>query len=444
MKTDEEDICSVCLEPKVKPITLPCGHSFCAACVDGWRDQYGLTEEEKNHGSAYGIDVTTKYRTCPNCRSPIPPTRNMLSSLHAFTRQIRDLERQGDFESRAYQLLEAKLISLNNQIGEDWDGITVLDDGQEEPVDLPVPIGKCIERNDIPKMLAWFGDPKTPEFKRRLNAQVSICGNMTLLQICGEENNTDIASILLQLGADVDIKDSQAATYLVRTIAYGQGEFETCGKLALEWGAATTGHPLDVITILHDTGTESGLFQSALMRSEFGGRRCEVVGHERSELNGCTCVADVHLPETDEYKVRMEHTPEELVIGHMNLKRRDRTPQDPGHYIEFKDGKVTRREFKSNEECMAFVAKVAETNWVVEEAARYEAAEAAKAEAAKAEAAKAEAAAVEAAPVETSPVEAAPVEAVPVEAVPVEAAAANPDAEPQNNADQTVAESSQI
>jgi len=359
--------------------------------VDGWRDKYGLTEEEKKHGSAYGIDVTTKYRTCPNCRSPIPPTRNMLSSLHAFTRQIRDLEAKGDFESREYQLLDAKLISLNLLIGEDWDGVTVLDDGEEEPVDLPVPIGKCIEKNNIPKMLEWFGDPDSPEFKRKLNAQVSICGNMTLLQICGEENNTDIASILLQMGADVGIKDSQAATYLVRTVAHGMGDFETCGKLALEWGAATTGHPLDVITILADTGTESGVFQSTLMRSEFGGRRCEVIGHGRSDLNGSTCVADVYLPETDEYECRMEHTGEELVIGQKNLKRRDRTPQDPGYYIEFKDGKSTRREFKSNEECKAFVASV-DPNWVVEagQAAAAEREAAAQAEAAakvKAEAA---------------------------------------------------------
>ena len=390
MTTSEQtnDVCSVCLEPKTRPINLPCGHSFCASCVDGWRDKYGLTEEEKKHGSADGIDVTTKYRTCPNCRSPIPPTRNMVSSLHAFCRQIRDLEeRQGDFESRAHQLLDAKLFSLNLLIGEDWDGVTVLDDGEEEPVDLPVPIGKCIEKNNIPKMLEWFGDPDSPEFKRKLNAQVSICGNMTLLQICGEENNTDIASILLQMGADVDIKDSQAATYLVRTVAHGMGDFETCGKLALEWGAATTGHPLDVITILADTGTESGVFQSTLMRSEFGGRRCEVIGHYRSDLNGSTCVADAYLSETDFYECKMEHTGEELAIGHKNLKRRDRTPQDPGYYIEFKDGKLTRREFKSNEECQAFVASV-DPNWVVKAgkaaAAEREAAAKAEAEAAAA------------------------------------------------------------
>ena len=414
MKTGEEEICSVCLEPKVKPINLPCGHSFCASCVDGWRDKYGLTDEEKKFGTAFDINV--KQRTCPNCRSPIPPTRNMLSTLCAFTTQIRELEQVGDFSSNEYLLLESKIKSFKGQIGDDWDGVTILEDHDDNPLELPDYIGKCVAQNNAARMIRWFGDPKSPEFNRRLDAQIFSCGNMALLHICGEENNTNMASILLQLGADVDIKDSQAATFLVRTLAYGQGDFESCGKLALEWGAATTGHPIDVIKILAGWESPDGMFQATLLKSEFGGRRCEIVGHARSDLNGRTCVADVHLPETDEYEVRLEHTPEELVIGHKNLKRRDRTPQDPGYYVEFKDGKVTRREFKSNEECQAFVAKVAETNWVVEEAAGCD--EAAEAEAAEAQAVRAQ--------------------AYPAKAVPVEAAAGQP------HADQTEAESSEI
>ena len=112
-----------------------------------------------------------------------------------------------------------------------------------------------------------------------------------------------------------------------------------------------------------------------------------MIGHYRSDLNGSTCVADAYLSETDFYECKMEHTGEELAIGHKNLKRRDRTPQDPGYYIEFKDGKLTRREFKSNEECQAFVASV-DPNWVVKAgkaaAAEREAAAKAEAEAAAA------------------------------------------------------------
>ena len=41
-----------------------------------------------------------------------------------------------------------------------------------------------------------------------------------------------------------------------------------------------------------------------------------------------------------------------------NLKRRDRTPQDPGYYVECKNNRLIRRDFKSNEECQAFIASL--------------------------------------------------------------------------------------
>ena len=47
---------------------------------------------------------------------------------------------------------------------------------------------------------------------------------------------------------------------------------------------------------------------------------------------------------------------EVLVISAENLKRRDRTPQDCGYYVEFKNGRTTRHDFDSNEDCEAFVA----------------------------------------------------------------------------------------
>ena len=45
-----------------------------------------------------------------------------------------------------------------------------------------------------------------------------------------------------------------------------------------------------------------------------------------------------------------------LVLGADNLKRRDRTPQDCGYYIEFKNGRTIRHDFDSSEDCQAFVA----------------------------------------------------------------------------------------
>ena len=54
----------------------------------------------------------------------------------------------------------------------------------------------------------------------------------------------------------------------------------------------------------------------------------------------------------------MEFTNEVLLLGADILKRRDRTPQDPGYYVECKNNRLIRRDFESNEECQAFIANL--------------------------------------------------------------------------------------
>ena len=60
-----------------------------------------------------------------------------------------------------------------------------------------------------------------------------------------------------------------------------------------------------------------------------------------------------------------------LVLSPDNLKRRDRTPQDCGYYIEFKNGRTIRHDFDSSEDCLAFAAALnrGETQLVVTEEA---------------------------------------------------------------------------
>ncbi|EJK61958.1 hypothetical protein THAOC_17461, partial [Thalassiosira oceanica] len=95
-----------------------------------------------------------------------------------------------------------------------------------------------------------------------------------------------------------------------------------------------------------------------LISSELGGRSCEIVSapNTRDDLVGKTCVVNEYIKETDRYKVTMEFANEVLLLGSDNLKRRDRTPQDPGYYVESKNNRLIRRDFKSNEECQAFIA----------------------------------------------------------------------------------------
>ena len=94
------------------------------------------------------------------------------------------------------------------------------------------------------------------------------------------------------------------------------------------------------------------------MESELGGRRCEIVNlTSKPQLNGKKCIADEYLPATNQYKVTLETKSKEvLVLSPENLKRRDRTPQDCGYYIEFKNGRTIRHDFESSEDCQAFVS----------------------------------------------------------------------------------------
>jgi len=60
------------------------------------------------------------------------------------------------------------------------------------------------------------------------------------------------------------------------------------------------------------------------------------------------------------YKVIFEGSGNAALVGPNNLKRRDRTPLDCGYYITFKNGRMSRREFATKEECQEYISSLGE------------------------------------------------------------------------------------
>jgi len=96
-----------------------------------------------------------------------------------------------------------------------------------------------------------------------------------------------------------------------------------------------------------------------LVSSEFGGRRCEVINLPNyPQLNGKTCIVEKYITKKDKYKIIFEGSGNAALVGPDKLKRRDRTPLDCGYYITFKNGRMSRREFATKEECREYVASL--------------------------------------------------------------------------------------
>ena len=218
-----------------------------------------------------------------------------------------------------------------------------------------------MRRGDIKTVLEWINANQGED---RVNA-ISSAERMgvSALTVASMYSHLTLVTLLLQLGADVDFRNSQGFTAITLVFSSGMltkvsGVNDTV-RLLLSWGASFFPQAGCSRESRISTAREHGAHELAnLLESELGGRRCEIVNHSsRPELNGKTCVADEYLPDSNQYKVTLETKCKEvLVLGPDNLKRRDRTPQDCGYYIEFKNGRTIRHDFDSSEDCQGFVA----------------------------------------------------------------------------------------
>jgi len=347
-QTDNE--CGICLETHTAAVILPCNHKFCANCLDEWKSKFGY------------CSLKEKSKSCPLCRKKIPPSKDMLSQLEFHRTRKHKLEARGETTSTQYIVHVANVKRLEAEIG-DYDGEGIDYDGKQY-TEIPEEIFKAFdEDNNIKKVLQWLGSPVN---KKRLNARCPDLLNFTLLHLAVYSANSDFLSILLQFGADMNVPNAEG----FNALNAAEAGFEQA-KILLEWGAEIS-LPRDVIHAVQDKFGQSerdafiqmcnisgNIKLGNLISSEFGGRRCEVINlPNHPQLNGKACVVEKYIDKKDKYKIIFEGSGNAALVGPNNLKRRDRTPFDCGYYISFKNGRMSRREFATKEECQEYVSSL--------------------------------------------------------------------------------------
>jgi len=338
-----EMTCGICLEDPKDPLNLPCGHSFCDGCLGEWRSRYGVVEEMR--------------RKCPICRARIPPSKEMVTTMLTYRAEKQRIEDNNDTSSEHYHNTCLGLEEAKERIGADWDGVTVLEDKiDKQTVMMPDYIIKAIGKGDIKTVLKWINaNPTEDRVNAISNAETMATPALSLASI---GNHLGLMTLLLQLGANVGGTTSFGSTPLSAALncTNGAGNLNERERLLLSWGTGFSPYSREECVFLARKYCKNKV--ADLLETELGGRRCEIVNlSTRPELNGKTCVADEYLPDINQYKVTLETKSREvLVLGADNLNRRDRTPQDCGYYIEFKNGRTIRHDFDSSEECQAFVA----------------------------------------------------------------------------------------
>mmetsp|Transcript_2931 Transcript_2931/g.5826 ORF Transcript_2931/g.5826 Transcript_2931/m.5826 type:complete len:420 (-) Transcript_2931:112-1371(-) len=339
--------CGICLGEWTNPVKLPCGHSFCADCLGGWKSKYAGERRTREQ----------RGRRCPLCRGTIPPSRDQIASIKMTKMVMKECFDKSDprYESCARDVKE-----FEAEFGEDWEDTAIEYDN--DGISLPLYIVNAMKSRNSRTVLQWLG---RGNIKDRVNAKGGSIGNMGLLITAAMCEEYDLVNFLLLNGADANIINAAGLSVLT-SLSYGMsGDFFKAIKILLSWGAELivrgrqmTSQELKQLVVLNVR--EGNTAVANLISSELGGRRCKMVSapDNRDDLVGKTCVVGRHIKKSGQYEVTVEFTNESLLLGADNLERYDRTPQDPGYFVECKNNRLIRRDFESNEECRAFIASL--------------------------------------------------------------------------------------
>jgi len=150
-------------------------------------------------------------KSCPLCREKIPPSKDILVQLEYHRRLKRQSEAMGDTSSGSYMSHVNQIKRLETEIG-DYEGEGLDYDGC---IELPQYIVDAVKTNNIKRVLKWLGSPVD---MKRLNARYPRHANASLVQAAIIARNSDLLSILLQYGADVNAMDAAGCSPLFMAI----------------------------------------------------------------------------------------------------------------------------------------------------------------------------------------------------------------------------------
>jgi hypothetical protein len=287
---NKDNICSICLENLNKPVKLPCHHSFCSLCLDGgWRSKYdGLSK-----------------RTCPQCRTNVPPSKEMVIQLNVnrklcntmqeklkepgplsleeqdpyissfllsegmeIIRGISNPDQQQYVLRAAIQMRLGPLLKSTAQLElAVGDSEHLLQDTGDDEMDLPREINKAAGANNVQMVLDWLGPPPVPA--ARINAKCRDHMNRALLHEAEFMNNVGLMRLLLQMGAKVDPQSAFGMTPFLQQ-ACCDPKLDEAARLLLTWGAEITDNHKE-----YAGGNEKRDEKLAeLLETPLGGRRC--------------------------------------------------------------------------------------------------------------------------------------------------------------------------
>jgi Ring finger domain/Ankyrin repeats (3 copies) len=373
--------CGICFQAVKTPnVTVPtCGHQFCVNCFSGWRSKY---------------DLTLSKNRCPKCGAKIPPTQEMLEMLRNFRGERallqvlldrppyrlpplsalcgNDASTTDVLVARAIELgrgdlsrlhsipifeaqqgviklrLEFKIKELTKEIeamekgfdapnGDPKDVLVQMDGTENFPEEIKL-LHDCTIETVAPVILRWLDDSSASS--ARINNARGECG-ITLLHAAGHFDDEFLVSILLQRGAKVEAKNAFGISPLFYACRSPKG-FDVA-KVLLQWGAHTDHRHVKLAT------ENDNIELAFLLDTPLGGRRCELVGL-KGRLNGMTGVVGRYFQKMDRYEFTLEATKEGIKIRSCYLKRRDRTPSDPGTIVEYlgRDSKTGKNRYTAS------------------------------------------------------------------------------------------------